>query len=345
MSVPLELRDVRIRGVYTPEGSATSRTVDRQFRLAGAADANGIVTSITNTAIKQDVTPTYTQAQAGEAGFNVVSPTASDAFASATGTHGLEESSDQPGDLTRLFYGTVDGSRAHHMACHRVGPYTASGRGVVAFTGGTPSGILTATTIQGITETGNVNSGVIVQEAASKWGYYTFNRTAGEFQRYVTNDAWDIRPTSFSVPGAGPATANAANLVMFRQIAGKIWLPVSGVSQLKDLFNPASTVATDNPVSGYFVLGDRLHAFAYVAATGNVELYPYDIASNGALTRTQNSVPATSWARSSIPARSSAPASRTASAFWRRIAGSFRSRSMTRTRSTSPRSSMSCRSA
>jgi hypothetical protein len=93
------------------DGSTVAFTVGGvtyRYNLSSAQASAGIWTV-------QNVTPTFQQAKAGAVSDNEVQPFAEESFSDWTGSIGLYESSDDPGDLTRPFFSTLDTSKPRQL--------------------------------------------------------------------------------------------------------------------------------------------------------------------------------------------------------------------------------------
>jgi hypothetical protein len=93
------------------DGSTVAFTVGGvtyRYNLSSAQASAGIWTV-------QNVTPTFQQAKAGAVSDNEVQPFAEESFSDWTGSIGLYESSDDPGDLTRPFFSSCDTSKPRQL--------------------------------------------------------------------------------------------------------------------------------------------------------------------------------------------------------------------------------------
>jgi hypothetical protein len=177
------------------DGSTVAFTVGGttyRYNLSSAQASAGIWTV-------QNVTPTFQQAKAGAVSDNDVQPFAEESFSDWTGSIGLYESTDDPGDLTRPFFSTLDTSKPRQLTGP---PYLKSGAAAI-----NTNAIDTAGTIY---QWVNSNSGpgfVAKKNGSAVYGYWRWNETtfSWDYQRDLNGTpatAGDFAGASRAVTGS-----------------------------------------------------------------------------------------------------------------------------------------------
>jgi hypothetical protein len=171
----------------------------------------------------QNVTPTFVQAKAGSSVDNEVQPFAETAYSDWTGSLGLYERTDDPGDFSRPFFSTLDHSKPRQLT-----PAAFIGNGLSAIN---TNSIDTAGTLFAWVDSTAGPGFVAKKSGSATYGYWLWNEATF---------SWDYQRDVYNTPNVAVAGGNPA----VRGITGFMHKPFQTVVQYGTSLYMATTGGT-----------------------------------------------------------------------------------------------------